>query len=245
MEGATTNAVTFPFAFTLAAAMGDGCLGIPSSRPNSVYCSFTHCKAQQAYLEYKIKRINAELGTSGNVRPIKEIVDKRTGKSYESCQAMIVSPVLKDLRRLLYPEGSKLISLAALDLIGLEGLAVLWMDDGCVVTGEHSRNRGILSKYVSKEESLLLSEWIGDLTSAKALPCADGPRWRVRIEMGQMPRFVLAVRPWIHSTMARKVTLVYQRNTQSRRLYETSLTVPFVDEGDKATRARSMQPIAA
>lgn len=245
MEGATTNAVTFQFPFTLAAAAGDGCLGVPKDRPNSVYCSFTHSGEQHAYLEYKMQRINAELGTNGRVSRVKDVFDARTGKAYRSCQSMVVNPALKDLRKLLYPDGVKTISGEILDLIGLEGLAVLWMDDGCVVTGEYSRNRGMLNKYVSKPECEMLCQWIGDMTHARACPNPDAGRWRVRIEMGQMPHFVLAVKPFVHSSMQRKVTLVYQRNTASRRLYETSLNVPFVDEGDKATRARSTQYLAA
>lgn len=187
-----------------------------------------------------MNRINAELGTKGAVGPARLVADKRTGKSYRSCQSMVVSPVLKDLRQMLYPDGTKILTKQVLDLIGLEGLAVLWMDDGTVVTGDHSRNRGILNKYVTLEESSLLSDWIVDLTGAKAVPYRDGSFWRVRIEMGQMPRFVEKLKAHIHSSMAHKVTLVYQRNTRSRRIYEASLTIPFVDEGDKATRARSV-----
>lgn len=190
-------------------------------------------------------RINKELGTNGHVSAVKDAFDKRTGKAYSSCQAMVVSPALKELREVLYPDGRKHISPLVLSEIGVEGLAVLWMDDGCVVTGEYSRNRGILNKYVSHEESVLLCEWIESLTGAKAVPYPDSGFYRVRIEMGQMPAFVTAVRPYIHSSMARKVTLVYQRNTKSRRVYEASLNIPFVDEGDKATRARSTQSQAA
>lgn len=244
-EGATTNTVTFQYPFTLAAATGDGCLGIPSQRRNSVYCSFTHSGAQYEYLRYKLERINLELGTRGRASSIRVRVDARTGSEYETCQAMVVSPALKELRNLLYPGGQKYMSSAVLELIGLEGLAVLWMDDGCVVRGERARNRGFLSKYVSKEEAERLCEWIGDLTAVRAMPNRDGAKWRVRIEMGHMPRFVNAIRPFVHSSMAHKVTLEYRNRTKSRAEYEASLTVPFVDEGDKVTRARSTSPVAA
>lgn len=226
--------------FTLATALGDGSLGVPSRRPNSRYLSFTHSAAQRDYLVYKVSRINAELGTSASVSPPRAVRDKRTGQSYLSCQSMLVSPHLRELHELLYPQGKKVISREVLKGLGLEALAIYWMDDGCVVHSMYARNRGLLATYCDKEHAEAHCDWINALTGVESVPYQDRAHFRVRINASDMPRLVRCIRPYVHSSMHKKVALVYSGyNTRSKREYETSLTIPFVDEGDKATRARN------
>lgn len=225
--------------FTLATAIGDGCIGIPKQRPNSRYLSFTHSARQREYLQYKLQRVNEELGTTGVVSEAREIFDSRTGKSYQSCQAMVVSPVLRDHYALLYPRGKKEYTERLLGILGLEALAVFWMDDGCVVRSRYARNRGLLASYCSKQEASLLCEWINGLVDVGAVPYKDRRYYRVRVNASRMPRLATALRPFVHSSMAYKVSLEFSHyNTCSRREYEASLTIPFVDKGDKAARAR-------
>jgi hypothetical protein len=226
--------------FTVAAVLGDGSLGIPADRPNSRYLSFTHSAAQRDYLVYKVSRINAELGTSARVSPPRPVRDKRTGKVYQSCQCMLVSPYLRELYKLLYPNGKKLISRELLSELGLEALAVYWMDDGCVVQSRYSHNRGLLATYGDEQHALAHCDWINSLTGVNSVPYRDRKHYRVRINSSEMPRFVRSIRPYVHSSMHKKVALTYSSyNTHSKREYEASLTIPFVDKGDKATRARN------
>ena len=241
-EGSTTTAVTsFPL-FTLGAVAGDGCLGVPSGRPNSVYLSFTHSARQREYLVYKLNRINEELGTKGNVSQPRPVYDSRTNKYNMSCQAMVVNPALKELYSLFYINGEKKFTPAVLNLLGLEALAVFWMDDGCVGTTTSAINKGILNLYRPLDEAHLVCDWIQDLTGVEAKPYRDGGWYRVRISRGLMPRFLAKIRPFVHTSMRKKVTLCFSHyNTKSKREYEASLTIPLVDEGDKAARARSIQ----
>ncbi len=226
--------------FTLGCVAGDGSLGIPKDRLNSVYLSFTHSAAQQSYLIYKIDRINKELGTKGSVSEPRKIYDKRTNKTYLSCNAMVVSPVLKELYSLFYKDGIKTFTRDVLDLLDLEALALFWMDDGCVGRTTSAVNKGVLSLYRPLEETLLVCDWIYSLTDVEAKPYRDGKTYRVLISRGLMPRFLSKIRPYVHSSMRHKVTLQFSSyNTRSKREYEASLTIPLVDEGDKAARARS------
>ena len=239
-EGSTTTVVTSLPLFTLASVAGDGCLGIPKDRPNSVYLSFTHSAAQRDYLVYKMDRINEELGTRGSVSAPRAVYDKRTQTYSASCQCMVVNPVLKELYSLFYIQGEKRFTSAVLDLLGLEALAVFWMDDGCVGKTTSAVNKGILNLYRPLDEALLVCEWIQSLTGVDAKPYRDAGRYRIRISRGSMPRFLAAIRPYVHSSMRYKVTLLFSHyNTKSKREYEASLTIPLVDEGDKAARARS------
>lgn len=239
-EGSTTTVVTsFPL-FTLASVAGDGCLGIPKDRPNSVYLSFTHSAVQRDYLIYKLDRINEELGTKGAVSKPRAVYDSRTKKYYMSCQAMVVNPALKELHSLFYIDGEKRFTPKVLRLLGLEALAVFWMDDGNVGTTTSAINKGILNLYRPLDEARFVSDWIHDLTGVEAKPYRDGDSYRVRISRGLMPKFLAKIRPYVHSSMRKKVTLHFSHyNTKSKREYEASLTIPFVDEGDKAARARS------
>lgn len=228
--------------FTLGCVAGDGCLGIPKNRPNSVYLSFTHSVAQQDYLIYKVDRINKELGTRGSVNKPREFYDKRTNKTYVLCNAMVVNPALKKLYSLFYKNGEKTFNKQVLDLLGLEALALFWMDDGCVGRTTSAVNKGILSLYRPLEESLLVCDWIYSLTGVEAKPYRDGKHYRVLISRGLMPKFLSKIRPYVHSSMRQKVTLKFSSyNTRSKQEYEASLSIPLVDEGDKAARARSTQ----
>ena len=228
--------------FTLACVSGDGCLGVPKDRPNSVYLSFTHSAAQRDYLVYKMNRVNEELGTRGSVNEPTPVYDERTKKSYFSCRSMVVNPVLKELYALFYKNGEKSFTKDVLSLLDLEALAVFWMDDGSVGKTTSAINKGILNLYRPLEEALLVCEWIKFLTEVEAKPYRDGSFYRVLISRGKMPKFLSKIRPYVHSSMRQKVTLLFSSYaTQSKREYQASLNIPLVDEGDKAARARSTQ----
>jgi hypothetical protein len=227
--------VTFLPLFTLGAVAGDGCLGIPSGRPNSVYFSLTHSASQREYLVYKINRINQELGTKGTVSQPRAVYDSRTNKYYWSCQSMVVNPKLKKLYSLFYINGEKQFTSRVLNLLGLEALAIFWMDDGNVGKTTSAVNKGILNLYRPLNEALLVCDWIEDLTNVQAKPYRDGDLYRVRISRSLMPKFLAKIRPFVHTSMKKKVTLYFSHyNTKSKQEYEASLTIPLVNEGDKA-----------
>lgn len=226
--------------FTLGAVAGDGSLGIPLKRPNSVYLSLTHGADQREYLVYKMNRINEELGTKGTVSQPSAYYDSRTNKHYMRCQSMVVNPALKELYSLFYIDGEKKFTPKVLSLLGLEALAVFWMDDGNVGNTTSAVNKGILNLYRPLDEAHLVCDWIQGLTGVEAKPYRDGESYRVRISRGLMPRFLSKIRPFVHTSMRKKVTLCFSHyNTKSKREYEASLTIPLVDEGNKAARARS------
>jgi len=214
--------------FTLGSVAGDGCLGIPKNRPNSVYLSFTHSKDQRNYLIYKINRINEELGTRGSVSLPRSTYDCRTNKYYISCQAMVTNPALKELYSLFYIEGEKRFTKKVLNLMNLEALAVFWMDDGNVGKTTSAVNKGILNLYRPLNEAKLVCEWIEHLTNVKAYPYRDGSSYRIRINRSLMPRFISKIRPFVHNSMEKKVTLYFSHyNTKSKQEYESSLNIPL------------------
>ena len=153
---------------------------------------------------------------------------------------MVVSPFLKPLYELLYPQGVKQFSKEVLNLLGLEALAIFWMDDGSVVDSKYCTNRGILNTYTPLDETEIICEWLNNLTGVNSVPYLDGNSYKIRINASEMPEFIYHVRPYTHSSMRKKVTLKYSHyNTKSKRVFESSLDIPFVDDGDKTARARN------
>lgn len=184
-----------------------------------------------------MKRINQELGTNGSVNS-REIFDKRTGKYYQSCQAMVTSKKLLSLKKELYPFGKKQISKCYLETLGLEALAVFWMDDGCVV---RSSNVGLLATYCDFEQATTIADWIHDLTAVNPKLYLDRGLYRLRITRSEMPMFVYAIKPFMLSGFSYKVSLQFKNKTKSSVLYAASLNLPFWEKDNKKARAQNKQ----
>lgn len=184
-----------------------------------------------------MKKINNELGTCGSVSS-REVFDKRIGKCYQSCQAMVTSKKLLSLKEELYPSGQKQISKNYLEDLGLEALAVFWMDDGCVVS---STNVGLLATYCDSEQASVIASWIHDLTETNPKLYLDRGLYRLRITRSEMPKFIYAIKPFMLSGFSHKVTLHFKNKTKSSVLYAASLNLPFLEEDDKKARAQDKQ----
>ena len=234
MEGPTTTFGHLEnLSFTKACTLGDGCLGRPKNK-QTCYISFTHSEKQKFFLEWKLEKINKELGTNGSVNS-REGFDKRTGKYYQSCQAMVTSKKLLSFREELYPSGKKQISKKYLDGLGLEALAVFWMDDGCVVS---SNNVGLLATYCDIEQATTIAQWIHDLTEVNPKLYLDRGLYRLRITRSEMPKFIHTIKPHMLSGFSYKVSLQFKNKTKSSVLYAASLNLPFVEEDNKKARAQ-------
>ena len=239
MEGSTTTFGDLGnLSFTKACVLGDGCLGYPKNK-NTCYISFTHSEKQRFFLEWKMKKVNQELNTHGSVNS-REVFDKRTGKTYQSCQAMVTSKKLISVREELYPSGKKQISKKYLEDLGLEALAVFWMDDGCVV---RSTNVGLLATYCDQDQATVIANWIHDLTETNPKLYIDRGLYRLRITRSEMPKFIYAIKPFMLSGFSHKVTLHFKNKTKSFVLYAASLNLPFLkeEEDDKKARAQDKQ----
>lgn len=184
-----------------------------------------------------MKKVNQELGTHGFVNS-REVFDKRTGKIYQSCQAMVTSKKLIPVREELYPSGKKQISKKYLEDLGLDALAVFWMDDGCVV---RSTNVGLLATYCDHSQAAVIANWIHDLTETNPKLYLDRGLYRLRITRSEMPKFIHAIKPFMLSGFSHKVTLHFKNKTKSSVLYAASLNLPFLEEDDKKARAQDEQ----
>lgn len=118
----------------IALALGDGY--IDKSGGIILY----HSESQQQYVEYKHALINQY-----------QSVELKTRTSNNTKQYGFRIPATKYsklLRRILYPDGVKVISTRILNRLDLVGLGIWWMDDGSCST-KRNKNTGNIKATVS------------------------------------------------------------------------------------------------
>jgi len=239
--------------FLKGACLGDGCLRHQVTYP-SLYIA--HAQKQFEYLFWKVERLNRIFGIK---QPIKERMCTNQSGTFPGCQwwsnqQELLLPLYKEL----YPQGKKVITFSFLKDIGLEGLSLLYMDDGnlhlrqrgtSTQTGEpYIRERIVeLALYVPYDTAVLLSSWIASLTGASLTPRepmkAKSPdKWNLRGNGTQARRFVEALKPYSCEAMSYKFDLRYDtRTNRGKSKWSEADRNKFVVEADKVTRARSAQ----
>lgn len=132
-------------ALLIAMIIGDGCVTKQGK------FQLKHSIKQKEYLEYKANLVNKILG--GKQVQVKDVNNNR----YPGCIYYKQHRYFKILRKYLYKEGKKTIPLKALNRLSPQGLAIWWMDDGCLFP---KKRRGkihawelYLNTYLTKEEN--------------------------------------------------------------------------------------------
>jgi hypothetical protein len=239
--------------FLKGACIGDGCLTRQTTYPS---LSLVHSKKQFEYLRWKVGRLNRIFGIK---QPIKErIFTNQTGKfpghQWWSNQQELLLPLYKEL----YPQGKKVITASFLRDIGLEGLALLYMDDGNLylrprgnstrTEKPYIRERIVeLALYVPYDTALLVSDWIESLTGASLTPrvpmkTKNPDKWNLRGSGNQTRQFVEVLKPYGCKAMHYKFDLRYDtRTNRGKSKWSEADRNKFVVEADKVTRARSTQ----
>lgn len=239
--------------FLKGACLGDGCLKHQTTYPSLF---IAHSKKQFEYLRWKVGRLNRIFGIK---QPIYERVSTCQTGSFPACQwwsnqQELLLPLYKEL----YPQGKKVITPSFLRDIGLEGLSLLYMDDGNL----HLRHRGSsprtdepyvreriveLALYVPYDIALLMSDWIESLTGASLTPrepmkTKSPNKWNLRGSGTQARLFVEALKPYGSKAMSYKFDLRYDtRTNRGKSKWSEADRNKFVVEADKVTRARGTQ----
>lgn len=239
--------------FLKGACLGDGYLVHASRYPSLV---MAHSRRQFEYLRWKAGRLNRILGLA---RPIVERETSCQSGVFPTCewrsnQHELLLPIYREL----YPEGKKRFSPLYLRDIGIEGLAVLYMDDGSL----HLRKRGKskqtgkpyvreriveIALYLPHEDALVVSDWIEGLTGASLTPrvpmAKKNPNsWNLRASGTMARRFVEALKPYGCEAMSYKFDLRYDcRTNRGKARWSEADRGKYSLEADKVTRARSTQ----
>lgn len=175
--------------------------------------SFTHGIEQLAYLEWKAKKLNSIFGRSCKVGA-GSYIDKRSGKEYRRAQFAITSQLLDPLYEEIYVNGKKTYSSKWLSRLGLEELAVVWMDDGNL---EPKKRVGRLNVYEDKSQCQIIANWIQSLCGAigRYEDYENNGTGRLRYPPTEMVKIVNAIRQFMLPEFNHKIALQYQRNHDS------------------------------
>lgn len=222
--------------FCQACAIGDGYLSKLSGNTCSIVMS--HSIKQRDYLCWKIDCINQELNTKGTCREY-SVFNHQVQKSYQTCRASASSRLLVPIREELYPDGTKRITKEYLDQLGLEALAVFWMDDGCINKTRNDANIATCTK--TREESEVIANWISELTGIDLrITCRKQTYYLLEIKRSEMPKFLSCIKPYMHSSMAYKANLSFKPDSKSYESYLETLEIPFIDQVKEARAQDSL-----
>lgn len=115
---------------------GDGYLNVRTCLSRGKYpyvmsvIRIVHSISQLDYCEHKAARLRGIFGGKCTVAQYLHSPPSFHGKAYRMCGFTCSSPVFRDIKPLLYPDGKKTFTPKALDKLTPEGIAYWYMDDG-------------------------------------------------------------------------------------------------------------------
>lgn len=215
--------------FFVGCCLGDGTIVKREAirRGHRLTFAIAHSITQEPYIRWKAERLNTIFNRDGKVR---SYISKAGGKEYPSLIYATDVSDFQEVYNLLYRERKKTFSWELLKPLGLEALALFWMDDGVFITRKHvtktdrslrdgqSGGKGIkrkyfrearLSLYTGKEEAELVNAWIKWLTGADGYlydQKNDG-KYILIWHKDDFLKIVKRIKNYIHPSMYRKISL--------------------------------------
>jgi ribosomal protein S24E len=197
----------------IAMSIGDGYIN------RKGYLHILHTLAQKEYIEYKYELIRNLCKSGIKTYQVKE---HRLNRTYYKCYFTTrINSFLKALRKVLYPDGNKVISRRILNRIDERGLAIWWMDDGCrspqYRNGKvHSVNY-ILSTHLTKEENQVIVDWFVDKWGIKPNIIRQRDKYVLIFHTRDGRKFSDIVRPYIIPSMQYKINPVDEVGNSSKK----------------------------
>lgn len=191
--------------------LGDSTIALPKQGKNA-YMRIQHGLKAFEYLEHKAKML-------------RELTDVTVGTVSGKYPGVYVRtkthPLYTRLRKLAYPNGKKKVVKTWLNWLNAEGLAIWYMDDGCLIKS-YSRNksgrRRIYRREVflntcsfSLEENELLVEFIRERFGVNFRIRSYGGYNRLQIGAIEANKFLEIVAPYIVPSMEYKLNMEYER----------------------------------
>ena len=183
--------------------LGDGYI-----RNKSYSFNCTHCGAQKDYIEYKAELLNLKT------------IDKPDKKIKITSKA---NPYWRSLRKLFYPEGTKVINKVILKDFSIISLAFLYMDDGSL---RQEKKLAEIATCFTKEEVDLLIARIKEL-GINCYRRENSKYPRIYFNVKETIKLCNAIAPYIISSMDYKLLPEYRLenknklNLEERSFYDT------------------------
>jgi hypothetical protein len=149
-----------------------------------------------AFLEEKITEIRQSVPTRATIQPY-QTPKRESGNRTTVLRFRFKSPSLKLIYNLLYPDGEREITRAALSLLGGRAAAWLWAE-GCLP----QRNGSAILSHVGRfnDEAALISGWLELLTGASSCITHSWRHPRLVFEPGDVELVFAALHPYAPQT---------------------------------------------
>lgn len=209
-------------ALLIGMVLGDGCLKL--KRGGYVELTLSHCEAQLGYLEHKRDKLHSILGGR------KPRIHKRTyklkgySKLHTEYRFGRQHRYLKLLRRLIYPEGTKVISKRILSMLNEQALAFWYMDDGGITVnmnkaGDISSFELRIATHCSKLEADDILGYFSDTWGirAKARLLKKSGKYIMCFNTTEGHKFIKIIKPYIIPSMMYKIDV--STKTRARNIH--------------------------
>lgn len=219
----------------LALCLGDGCLRKPNPRGGNVQFECAHSTKQEEYLTWKRDLVYKIFG--GNKPPkigYKEIKLKGYDTTYHACRFCKTHPYFTYLRKLLYPDGVKVMTREILDKLTPQGIAIWYMDDGSFYKKDNADGTKsicfdlrISTDCFSKEENEIIVDYFKEVWGINFyvfLGHKDRKNynWIIRANKEAAIKFIDLVKPYIIPSMEYKIEYKSINNFQECEASENS-----------------------
>lgn len=200
-------------AFLLAVCVGDGYLTKPNSS-GRVNLVLQHSVAQEPYLQWKRDRIAAMVdGPSSNLTHF-------TSNGYPAVKWSKQHPYCSTLRTWLYKDNRKVISAKIVNKLTVEGLAVVWMDDGSMYAKKHPVTKkakaleGILSLYGTLHEATQLAVALNNKFATQFKVVKHRDQYRLRLNTAGCKHLSSIIYSFMCPAMSYKIALALDSELQ-------------------------------
>jgi len=196
------------FEILVSLALGDGFLN-PTNKEKKSFLTIRHSTHQKDYIEWKYNldkdfwRYTPRL-YNNSIKSKKYYGFKLNSYSNFDCTI---------IRNLLYPKGKKYISREILDYLDPLGLAIWFMDDGCIDRPIGRKAMGLLNTYCNSpnaEEELIIQKYFKEKWDIHCSINKGHGKHRIRFNNENFIKLVKIIEPYIIDS------LKYKINTSTR-----------------------------
>lgn len=209
------------YQFIIGCCLGDGSLNAKNKRSTNPVFTMSHCIAQEEYMLWKASKLNQILGRDCTVRYFDAVAK---GKKYPTTAFGVSSPEYWSVYELLYKDGCKTFTWELLKPLGLQVLALFWMDDGELDTRRHVTatdrfmpagltrkyfREARLNLYVEESQAELVRAWIKWLTGAEGnlLDHKKNGQYVLSWYKDDFLKIINRIKNYVHPSMYWKISL--------------------------------------
>ena len=201
----------------LALCIGDGCLRKPHPKSGNVQLEVGHSIKQEAYCKWKRDLVYKIFGGKNPPKiGYKTIKLKNSDKEYYACRFTKSHPYFTYLRKILYPNGVKVMTREILEKLTVEGIAIWYMDDGSFYKKDNEDKTKsicfdlrISTDSFSYEENQLICDFFKEKFNIRFYPYQYHKErehnWIIRANKQAAIKFIDLIEPYVIPEMRYKI----------------------------------------